>query len=67
LLKAGKAMSAAGSEMGGQAASARGGTTCFKRSEASSGFNKICYYDCLGSLTAHNIGSVELCPLTIDR
>jgi len=41
--------------------------TCFGKGEQVSGMNKICYYDCLGSLTAITISSVALCPLTIDR
>ena len=39
--------------------------TCFKTGERTSGMNKICYYDCLGSETAITISSIELCPLTI--
>ena len=41
--------------------------TCFFQGEQTSGFNKICYYDCLGSMTAINVSSVSLCPLTIAR
>jgi len=41
--------------------------TCFKSGEQLSGMNKICYYDCLGSQVAINIGSAELCPLTINH
>ncbi len=33
--------------------------------ERISGFNKICYYDYMGSEIAITIGSIELCPLTI--
>ena len=39
--------------------------TCFFKYEVTSGFNKICYYDCLGSLHAITISSTSLCPLTI--
>jgi len=42
-------------------------TTCFKRSEAMSGMNKMCFYDCLGSTVAHNISGIGLCPLTIQH
>jgi len=42
-------------------------TLCFFKSEETSGMNKICYYDCLGSLTAITIGAVQLCPLSINR
>lgn len=41
--------------------------TCFKTGERTSGVNKICFYDCLGSEAAITISSVELCPLTIER
>ena len=41
-------------------------TLCFLQGEVVSGMNKICYYDCLGSLTAITIGAVKLCPLTIN-
>lgn len=41
--------------------------TCFKTGERTSGMNKICFYDCLGSEAAITISSVELCPLTIER
>ena len=51
----------------GSAAAQLRGVVCFFKGEQISGFNKICYYDCLGSLTAITIGSVELCPLTIQR
>lgn len=41
--------------------------TCFLQGEKTSGMNKICFYDCMGSEAAITIGAVELCPLTIDR
>lgn len=41
--------------------------TCFYKGEQVSGFNKICYYDCLGSMAAITISSVALCPLTIQH
>ena len=40
--------------------------TCFKKGEYSSGFNKICIYNCLGSDRAITIKNIELCPLTIN-
>ena len=40
---------------------------CFKTGEQTSGMNKICYYDCLGSAVAITISSVSLCPLSIQR
>lgn len=42
-------------------------TTCFKRSEYSSGFNRICNYDCLGSAYATTIQSTQMCPYTVQR
>lgn len=41
--------------------------TCFFIGEQTSGMNKICYYDCLGSTAAITISAVQLCPLTIRR
>ena len=41
--------------------------TCFHKGEMSSGFNKICYYDCLGDTVALNVNATQLCPLTIRR
>jgi hypothetical protein len=45
----------------------RAAVTCFKTGEKTSGFNKICYYDCLGSEAAITIGATQLCPLTIQQ
>lgn len=42
-------------------------TLCFKSGENVSGMNKICFYNCLGSTVAITIGSIELCPLTINN
>ena len=41
--------------------------TCFSTGEETSGMNKICYYDCLGSSAAITVSSVSLCPLSINR
>jgi hypothetical protein len=41
--------------------------TCFHKGEQTSGMNKICYYDCLGSTYAITIKSFKLCPLTINN
>lgn len=40
---------------------------CFFQYEQTSGFNKICLYDCLGSAEAITIKATQLCPLTINR
>lgn len=42
-------------------------TTCFFSHEQTSGMNKICYYDCLGSQAAITLSAVQLCPLSIRR
>lgn len=44
-----------------------GQVTCFGQGERTSGMNKICYYDCLGSSRAITQSSVSLCPLTIRQ
>jgi hypothetical protein len=41
--------------------------TCFSTGEQTSGMNKICYYDCLGSQAAITVSSVSLCPMSINR
>lgn len=40
---------------------------CFYESEQTSGLNKICYYDCLGSRAAITISATQICPLTIRQ
>ena len=42
-------------------------TTCFGKGEQTSGMNKICYYDCLGSTVAINIPAYQICPITIEN
>lgn len=44
-----------------------GQTTCYARGEQTSGMNKICYYDCLGSPRAVTQSAVSLCALTIQQ
>jgi hypothetical protein len=44
-----------------------GGITCFKQSEWTSGVNRNCVYNCLGSETVQTIGATQLCPLSIMR
>jgi len=41
-------------------------TTGFLSGEQSSGMNKICYYDVLGSTHTLNVASYELCPITAE-
>ena len=40
--------------------------TCFIKGEYTSGFNKICVYNCLGSDKAITIKNTQLCPLSIE-
>ena len=40
--------------------------TAFLKGEKTSGMNKICFYDHLGSEVAITISATSLCPLTID-
>ena len=43
-------------------------TACFLETEATGGFNKICFYDCTGTVYALNLdSSTKLCPLTINK
>ncbi|MDC0954507.1 hypothetical protein OAR03_00035 [Candidatus Pelagibacter sp.] len=42
-------------------------STCFKTGEEVGGFNKVCRYSCVGNLVTTTIGSMQLCPLTIQR
>ncbi|EJB04818.1 hypothetical protein Rleg9DRAFT_3677 [Rhizobium leguminosarum bv. trifolii WSM597] len=39
---------------------------CMKSGEQTSGMNKICYYDCMGSTKAITVRATDLCPLTIN-
>ena len=39
--------------------------TAFLSGERTSGMNKICFYDHLGSDYAITVGAVKLCPLTV--
>ncbi len=40
--------------------------TCPKTGEQTSGMNKICFYNCVGSMAAITVGATELCPLFIQ-
>ena len=40
--------------------------TAFKTGERTTGMTKQCFYDALGSAYTRTVGSVELCPLTIQ-
>lgn len=51
----------------GSTTSGASGTTCFKKREWTSGFNKNCVYSCLGSEAVQTVGSTDICPLSIER
>ena len=40
---------------------------CFKNGEEKIGFGKSCRYSCTGSLYTMMVGSMEMCPLTVER
>lgn len=44
-----------------------GNQTCFKSGEYTSGMNKVCRYDCLGSPAETTISATQLCPLSVTR
>jgi len=72
LARAGAAASASSNDDDddiGPSRSSRGGTgmTCMLKREWTSGMNKNCVYDCLGSEAVQTQGSVSLCPLTMRR
>jgi hypothetical protein len=41
--------------------------SCFKKSESTTGTNKICIYNCMGSDVAINVKSTRLCPMSIKK
>ena len=41
--------------------------TCFFQYSETSGMNRICYYNCMGSSAAITIGAAQICPLSIVR
>jgi len=40
---------------------------CFRTGQEKIGFGKSCRYSCTGSLYTMMVGSLELCPLTVER
>ena len=46
---------------------ANSAVTCFKTGEQISGMNKICYYNCMGSTKTINVGSMQFCPININK
>jgi hypothetical protein len=47
--------------------SRRSGEVCFGAGERVSGFNKICFYNCVTGQITLNLGATDLCPLTTER
>ena len=41
--------------------------SCNKTGETTSGTNKICYYNCMGSTKTINVGSMQFCPININK
>jgi len=44
-----------------------GAVSCNKTGESTSGTNKICYYNCMGSTKTINVGSMQFCPININK
>ena len=42
-------------------------THCIKTGEQTAGHNKICKYNCAGSISAITIGAAQICPMTIKK
>lgn len=61
----GAALQSAGAATDGISPPRAGTMGCMKTGEQVSGFNKMCFYNCMGSARAATIGSAELCPLTL--
>ena len=53
--------------LGGTSTSSSTSLSCFKKSESTSGTNKICIYNCMGSDVAVNVRSTQLCPMSIKN
>lgn len=43
------------------------GIMCHKKYEWTSGLNKNCSYDCVGSEAVQTVGRTEMCPISITR
>jgi len=41
--------------------------SCNKTGETTSGTNKICYYNCMGTTKTINVGSMQFCPININK
>lgn len=56
-----KALQSASNSLGGNSNNV---SPCFFKSDSKSGMNKICYYNCTGSIKAKNVAITDICPLT---
>ncbi len=50
-----------------QPSSSLAGVVCMKSSESHSMMSKICFYNCVGTAYATNVGSADLCPLSVSH
>lgn len=57
-----KALQSTSNSLGGNSSNST--SPCFFKSDAKSGINKICYYNCTGSIKAKNVSITDICPLT---
>ena len=53
--------------LGGKSSSSSSSVSCFKINERTSGTNKICSYNCMGSEVTRNIRSTQICPISIKN
>lgn len=56
-----------GEVLSGTSGSSSSSISCFKIKERTSGTNKICSYNCMGSEVTKNIRATQICPLSIKR
>ena len=56
-----------GGKSGTSSSSSSSSISCFKTNERTSGTNKICSYNCMGSEVTRNIRSTQICPMSIKK
>ena len=56
-----------GEALSGTSGSSSSSISCFKTNERTSGTNKICSYNCMGSEVTRNIRSTQICPMSIKN
>lgn len=52
--------------LGGENYSNEYSKSCYYKSEYTSGLNKMCFYDCMGSTKSTNISAAAICPTVIQ-